>query len=302
MLLYVLESTGSSPGRQGFFMTLNAEGEMSGSLGGGIMEHKLVERAFASMRNSENLYTLIPQYHKKTTGVHQSGMICSGEQWIWLQTINTSDATWIENLISDLQQHQAGTLQIRPDGCSYNRNKPADAFYFQMNNTDDFEYREKTGHHQVLHIVGGGHCALALSKCMRDLDFYIHVYETRPGLNTILKNRYAHSIIHVNTYHEMAQYILPGDNVYVVIMTFGYRTDDEALKAIIHQSYKYLGVLGSKNKMKTLFEQYRAQNIPETHLEKVYTPIGIPIHSKTPEEIAISIAAEIIQVKNGSRE
>lgn len=302
MLLYVLESKGSSPGRQGFFMTVNAAGDMSGSLGGGIMEHKLVERAFATMRNRETLHTLIPQYHQKKAAEYKSGMICSGAQWIWIQTINSSDAEWIDTLINDLQQHQSGTLQINPGGCSYIRRQPEQAFYFQRNSADDFEYREKTGYHQVLHIVGGGHCALALSKCMSDMDFYIYLYETRPELNTLLKNTYAHSIIHVNNYSEITKYIQPGNHVYVVIMTFGYRTDDEALRAILHQPFKYLGVMGSKHKMKTLFNEYKTNGVSEASLESIYTPIGLPIQSKTPEEIAISIAAEIISVKNGAQQ
>lgn len=300
MLLYVLESTGSSPGRQGFFMTVNAEGEMSGSLGGGIMEHKLVERALASLRKNEKIQTLIPQYHQKSAGTYQSGMICSGEQWIWMQHISKEDISWIEELINDLQQHKTGTIQIQPNGCTYLRLIPEELFYFQKRSENDFEYRQKTSFHQVLHIIGGGHCALALSKCMREMDFYIYVYETRQGLNTLLKNTYAHSIIYVDDYSTIARHIHPGPDVYVVIMTFGYRTDDQALKSIIHLPFKYLGVLGSRNKMETLFNQYRAEHIPEVFLNKVRTPIGLPIHSKTPAEIAISIAAQIIFIKNES--
>src|ERR1043165_1596774 len=87
MLLYVLESKGSSPGRQGFFMAVNAKGDMQGSIGGGIMEHKFVEMAREQLRVvSDELRApdLRKQVHNKSAAKNQSGMICSGEQTIFL--------------------------------------------------------------------------------------------------------------------------------------------------------------------------------------------------------------------------
>ena len=83
MLLYVLESKGSSPGRQGFFMAVNSSGEISGSLGGGIMEHKFVERAKSKLKRSAVEISIHHQVHDKQAGTNQSGMICSGEQTIF---------------------------------------------------------------------------------------------------------------------------------------------------------------------------------------------------------------------------
>ena len=83
-------------------------------------------------------------------------------------------------------------------------------------------------------------------------------------------------------------------------MTFGYRTDDIALKALLNKEFKYIGVLGSKNKMEKLFDDYRSEGISESVLKRIHTPIGLDIKSQTPEEIAVSIAAEIIKVKNSS--
>src|SRR5258707_3662856 len=90
MLLYVLESTGSSPGRQGFFMAVNANGEMEGSIGGGIMEHKFVEMAKEKLLavSHELLAAGIKkQIHDKSVAKNQSGMICSGEQTILLYPV-----------------------------------------------------------------------------------------------------------------------------------------------------------------------------------------------------------------------
>ena len=149
-----------------------------------------------------------------------------------------------------------------------------------------------------MHIIGGGHCALAFSKLMRDMDFYIKVYDDRPALNTFEENNYAHEKIIVSSYSELESRIESGNNVYVVVMTFGYRTDDQAIKALLNKNFKYLGVLGSKKKMEKMFTVNKAENMNKRILNKIHSPIGIQIKSETPEEIAISIAAEIIAVKN----
>ncbi|HKX83448.1 MAG TPA: XdhC family protein, partial [Pyrinomonadaceae bacterium] len=67
---------------------------------------------------------------------------------------------------------------------------------------------------------------------------------------------------------------------------------------LIRKDFKYFGVLGSKAKMATLMKELRSEGYDEEKLKKIHTPIGLPINSRTPEEIAVSIAAEIIAVKN----
>ncbi len=133
---------------------------------------------------------------------------------------------------------------------------------------------------------------------MSQMDFYIRVYDERKNLKTMIANESAHEKYFVREYSELNNLIPPGNNHYVVIMSFGYRTDDIALRAILDKEFKYLGLLGSKSKIEKMFEDYRKEGIDENLLKQVHTPIGIPIKSQTPEEIAVSIAAEIIKVKN----
>jgi xanthine dehydrogenase accessory factor len=95
-LLYVLESKGSSPGRQGFFMAVNAEGDMEGSIGGGIMEHRFVEIAKRTLSQKSILQK---QIHAKTAHKNSSGMICSGEQSILLYQIKKEEMPIIKKII-----------------------------------------------------------------------------------------------------------------------------------------------------------------------------------------------------------
>ena len=133
---------------------------------------------------------------------------------------------------------------------------------------------------------------------MSSMDFYIQVYEERNGLNTMEQNSFAQEKIIVNSYADLLHLIAPAQNVYVVIMTVGYRTDDIALRALMHKDFKYIGVLGSKNKMENMLSIYRTEKIAESILIRIKTPAGIAIKSQTPQEIAVSIAAEIIALKN----
>ncbi len=298
MLLYVLESKGSSPGRQGFLMAVNGNNEMEGSIGGGIMEHKFVEMAREKLGVESRELRVRRQVHSKEGAVDRSGMICSGEQTILLYPVTESDAESVRELIASLENNKNGTLRLSPAGFSFSKSVPAADYHFYMKTEDHWEYTEKTGYKNQLFIIGGGHCALAFSRLMREMDFYITLFEERTGLNTLEKNEFAHELIIVDDYTGLGNMIPAGPNQYVVVMTFGYRTDDVALRALLGKSFRYLGVLGSRNKMEKLFEDYSREGITEKILEQIHSPIGLDISSRTPEEIAVSIAAEIIGVKN----
>jgi xanthine dehydrogenase accessory factor len=301
MLLYVLESKGSSPGRQGFFMAVNAKGKMEGSIGGGIMEHKFVEMAKEKLAERQpDLLSpkLRKQVHNKQAAANQSGMICSGEQTILLYPVKSTDAEIIDQLIESVGKFENGTLVFSPAGMAFTQKVPAENFEFSMTSEKDWLYREKSGPKNKLFIVGGGHCALALSRLASSLDFFIQVYDERKELKTMIQNEYAHRKHFVDEYSELAKHIPSGADHYVVIMTFGYRTDDQALRALRGKEFAYLGVLGSADKMKKLFETYQQEGLDTAWLKKIHSPIGIQIKSQTPEEIAVSIAAEIIREKN----
>jgi xanthine dehydrogenase accessory factor len=300
VLLYVVESIGSSPGRQGFFMAVNGRGIMKGSIGGGIMEHKFVELAKEKLKNTDPQATngLRKQVHDKSAAKDQSGMICSGEQTVFLYLVRQPDLHPIQELADTLFKNNTGIITLNPGGISFEKTAASRRYHFQLKTEDNWIYREIVGFQYHIHIVGGGHCGLALSRLMRMMDFYVHVYDERPMLNTMLQNDRAHEKKVVESYVQLKDIIKENEQDYVVIMTFGYRTDDIALRALIDKKFKYLGLLGSQKKIERMFAEYKAEGWSEAKLAAIHAPIGIDIKSETPEEIAISIAAEIIRVKN----
>lgn len=300
-LLYVVSSSGSSPGRQGFKMAVSSSGKMCGSIGGGIMEHKFVEMAKDEIKSGAEKISLHQQLHQKDAGFNKSGMICSGQQTLLIYPFKNEDIAAVEHLLKAESLFKTGTLRITNAGLYYNDNVPSENFYFQQSG-EEFTYIEKTGFKYQLHIIGGGHCSLALSKLFAGQDFLITVYDDRENLNTLEQNVFAHKIVLINNYDEISGFIKDVNGNFVVVMTFGYRTDDKVIRSFANRQFDYFGVLGSAAKIHQLKMDYQKEKFSAPVLENMYAPAGIAIHSQTPMEIAISIAAQIISVKNGRQQ
>ncbi len=275
---------------------------MEGSIGGGIMEHKFVEMAKEQLSHLNNWpgdSIIKKQIHDKAAAKNQSGMICSGEQTNFLYQLNENDISYLEDIMQCLAENRNGTLQLSHNGFSFFNNVVGEnSFHFEFNSEDNWVYREKIGYKNTLHVIGGGHCALAFSKIMSMMDFYIHLYDTRAELHTMTHNNDVHQKKVLKDYSELNSLISSGSDQFVVVMTFGYRTDETAVKALLGKEFRYFGLLGSSKKIKKLFSDLKKEGFSQERLDMIHAPVGLPINSQTPEEIAISIAAEIIQVKN----
>lgn len=327
MLLVVAESRGSSPGRKGFKMAVASSGEMRGSIGGGVMEVRLVEQAReildAGDERREDEETrrrgakagsrkppseiqnpkskILEQDHRKNSA-HPSGMICSGKQTVIFYRLGAGDLDAVLAIIGALEEYRPEILRISDSKFQISNRETADfEFRFKRSAENEFVYEERLGFENTLYIVGGGHCALALSELMSRMDFRIALFDDRPFLNTLAKNRFAHEIKIVDSYEEIDRFIRSSPKTYVVVMTLGYKSDETVIRKLLDRDFKYFGVMGSRAKMKTLLKNLEKENLPPERLARIRTPIGLPINSRTPEEIAVSIAAEIIKVKNENR-
>jgi len=303
ILLLVAESSGSSPGRQGFKMIVAAN-EMRGSIGGGVMEVALVEEAKRRMTKDELRMTngIVEQIHRKNAA-HASGMICSGRQTVIFFGLSSEHLETVREIIDALEKQQPRRLRISdfrfqitdlpPEGGTQNKD-----FQFLRTDENEFVYEEKLGYKNRLFIVGGGHCALALSELMSKMDFHITLFDDRADLNTLEKNQFAHEKRIIESYDKIGDFIPSGENIYAVVMTLGYRFDEIVIRKLFDKTFKYFGVLGSRAKMKTLLNALEKEGVDKERLKRIRTPAGLKINSRTPEEIAVSIAAEIIAVKN----
>jgi len=296
MLLAVIESSGSSPGRRGFKMVITEDKELAGSVGGGIMEYDAVELGYAMLQLGKTGPVMKKQIHKADKE-EKSGLDCSGDQTIVLLAINNNHKEIVDKIIESLHAAKSGILKLSPKGLDFKstgiQNKQ---IITEIHNEEHWEYRELTSYRNLLCIIGAGHVGLALSKIMKDLGFTVEIFDDRETLSTFENNHFADKKHKIN-YENVDKLVPQGEEVYVVIMTFEHQSDQLVLGKLIDNHFKYLGMMGSKKKITTLFDNLGISTDSEK-MAKLHAPIGIPISSKTPMEIAVSIAAEIIQIKN----
>ena len=293
MLLLVLQSEGSSPGRQGFKMGVSADGDMQGSIGGGIMEHKLVEKARTLLDQGHPEVSTMWQHHNKTQPTDRSGMICSGSQRIAFVPLMQHDLPLLEII---LEKKTPLWLKVTENGPSLT-DAGAEDITLTENDQHRWEYIEQLHRQPVAHIFGGGHVGLALSEMLHFLGFYVKIYDDREALNTLEQNQFADEK-HVVAYDRIGDFLHCDPADYAIIMTIGYRNDQLLLRQLVQRPWKYIGMLGSAAKIEVLKMEMAEEGFDETFWGGVSAPIGLPISSKTPQEIAVSIAAEIIRVKN----
>lgn len=294
VVLCVVESIGSSPGRAGFKMCTPWGSGAFGSIGGGIMEKKLVDLTYDRMNEGGSFPYLKRQIHQAELGQDRSGMICSGEQTVAFFFLYDDSAI---QLVADILAAFDDREQPRELEFSSRGIRIIPAGERRALEDDEWCYYEALRTQPRIAIVGAGHVSLALSRQMDLLGFHVTVFDDRQGLNTWHANTFAHEKQLVD-YAKMAKHLPSDPELFVVLASVGYRTDDLILRQLIHNRYRYLGMLGSAEKVRVMFEAMRKDGFTDEELARVHAPIGLPIHSRTPEEIAVSIAAEIIGVKN----
>lgn len=282
VLMVVIANEGSSPGRKGFKMIVT-QNHMHGTIGGGIMEHKLVEYARSLLEKSDFNPFIKHQIHDKSAPSDQSGMICSGRQTIAFYPINAESLTWIDLILNS----ESEKISYSENGIQVNKNS----------SSSEWEFIEPITLPNQVYIIGGGHVGLALSEVLCRLDFQVHLLDHRENLNTMEANGFVKSK-QIVEFETIEQHIPETENTYVVIMSFGYRTDDVIIRRLLGRKYKFIGMLGSQEKMNTLYKNLLTDGFSKEQINQVHAPIGLDIKSETPAEIAISVAAQLIQIKN----
>lgn len=303
ILLYVLHSEGSSPGRQGFKMQVGVNHWMMGSIGGGAMEFKLVELARSLIGKGRFSPFAKKQIHRSNEAYDRSGMICSGQQVACFYYLDQSDLDWIAKVNIAIVSQERPVLRFSHQGVELAAGNWEEAkmvsnqqYDLQVLKETEWSLLEQIGYKPYIYIIGAGHVSLALSSLMQQLGFYVKLLDDRQQLNTMLHNDTADEKINVD-YEKIAEQITES-NPYVALMSFGYRTDKQIIRRLLGKEMAYFGVLGSKAKMEKLLLELKEEGLDEKWLNSISTPIGLPIKSRTPMEIAVSIAAEIIAIKN----
>jgi len=149
-----------------------------------------------------------------------------------------------------------------------------------------------------LYIVGAGHVGFHLARVAQEVGFRVHVVDDREKFANADRFPTAVEIVVDDIPSWIARATLP-PHAYAVIVTRGHTNDLEALRALAPRDLRYLGLIGSRAKVARIYEALTEDRMPADALARVHAPIGLDIGAVTPQEIAVSILAELIAVKHG---
>jgi len=298
VLLIVANSSNSSPGRTGFKMAISDDGTSIGTIGGGIMEFDIISEIKESFAKNRYFNSVRKLHHSNLARGEKSGLICGGVQTIIFKSLSKTNIDVINNIVEASNEMVNGVLTISESSFLFTPEKiNHQDISMKIESDSNWKFEENIGTQNTVYIVGGGHVGLAVSRIMSTLDFHVVVFDHRKEVHTMNENCYANQKI-ITSYDKINDYIVEGDKAYVVIVTPSHDGDKTAVQIAIKLNLKYIGMMGSKKKVDSIFSQLRNSGIAESLIKKINTPIGIEIEAESPEEIAISIAAEIIKRKN----
>ena len=290
-LLTVVESSGSAPGRVGFKMLVSDCGYLFGSIGGGIMEFNLVEKAKKLLSEKIVDQHIVIQDHRGTSK-SSSGMICSGSQTIVFNCLSRDDLM----LVSACTQAPV-MVEFSPEGIRSTAQDLPEQFLVKF--PDVWSYTEliNTNAKPVAHIFGAGHVSIPTSELLSSIGFDVRLYDNREELNTWQDNNFV-SVKKIIDYQNVLNQIDIEEQDFILLMTHKFTEDKLILTQLLDIKCQYIGVLGSQNKIKVMFDALLKVGVEQKQLDTIYAPIGLDINSKTIQEIAVSIAAEIIKVNS----
>jgi len=150
----------------------------------------------------------------------------------------------------------------------------------------------------ILYIFGGGHVSMALARATHSAGFAIGVIDDREQFANLERFPMASEVY--TTYEDAFEKIKPNASSYLVIVTRGHRDDMRVLGWAVNTDARYIGMIGSKRKVISVYQALEREGIPSEKFDHVHAPVGLEIGALTPDEIAISIAAELIAVRRGA--
>ena len=147
-------------------------------------------------------------------------------------------------------------------------------------------------------VFGAGHVGYFVATMAREVGFKVHVVDDREKFASTERFGEGIDVVVDEIPTWLSAHQLPS-TAYAVIVTRGHRHDLDALRALASQNLRYVGLIGSKAKVKRIYDALREEGMAPDALRRVHAPIGLDIGAITPQEIAISILAELIAVKHG---
>ena len=278
-LCTVIDARGSTPQVRGARMLVTAAGQVMGTLGGGCVEAEVRQRAMAMLLGDADAAAEATPMSFRLDHDHgwDDGMWCGGILDVHVERLaGEVDAQRFAAIADDLRAGRAATVTIAAVGFS-----------------------ETIEPSPPLVIAGAGHVAGALAPLAFALGFAVTVVDDRPDV--LSPRRFVGCTLVCGTIDLELKKLPIDERTFVVVVTRGHHRDAAAVAAVIDSPAKYVGMIGSKRKVRTILGQLAADGVSRDRLAAVHAPIGLEIGAVTVEEIAVSIAAELIAVRRGEK-
>ncbi len=304
-LALVADNTRHSPGTAGARLLVSETGERAGTIGGGIMEYQLIERAAGILRDGGDLEPEIRTlHHQRSAAGERSGMICAGSQTnLYLLCRPERELAALRRAALLLEAGRSGTLEVTREGlvvaeAEGDLARPPVAL---ERGAGGWRYAEQLLNRRRLAVLGGGHCAAALTHAMARLGYDVFVFETREGVADPELERDARAVELVTDFRDAGPRVAYPELTWVVVMTTDLPNDVKALTGVLDLPFPFVGVMGAPAKIEEIRARLGEYGFSRARLDRIHAPVGLPIPSHTPEEIAISVAAQILELRAGTQ-
>ncbi len=300
----VVEHTIHSPGTTGAKLAVFTSGESTGTIGGGVMERKVIQIAREALLKGSFDPNLLVLVHRKDGEGEKSGMVCAGQQTNLYYLLRADAHLEVLQIVSGTEQRgDAGVLRFSCSNVEFDLGiLDSDSVQSQLHSSSDaWVYSEQILNLRRIGILGGGHCGLALSRTMNHLGYHVTIVDDRAGLPTMENNSFADVQLIVSDMEESATRISHPEVTEIVVMTTDMSSDIRALKGALSLPFPFVGVMGSLAKIGNIRKALRKEGFSDDELSRLSGPVGISIRSHTPEEIAVSVAAQLLERRAPNR-
>lgn len=309
MLVSILASGGSTPRGAGAMMAVFADGAIAGTIGGGNVEFEAQKHSARLLARGENDRR---DFRFVQGDAASLGMVCGGDVSVHFQYLPGGDETAISvfRRLIRLSGENAGAWLVR----RLEGDRVTEMLALSTQDAAAPEYKPLLQDQPVVtekgwfavpverpgrvYIFGGGHVSQQLVPVIARVGFRPVVYDDREEFAALSLFPGAEATF-CGDFMKLAETVAITADDYVVIMTRGHQADYEVLTQVLRSGARYIGCIGSRRKLAICRDRLLANGFTAEEYSRVHAPIGLPIGAETPEEIAVSIAAELIAVRAG---
>ena len=316
VLATVISRNGSAPRSAGAKMIIKSDLSIYATIGGGILEAEVIELARQVMSDHQpRLRTF------SFTGADASTMdaICGGTVEVLLEYFDVHDPqnlAFLHDLSEKVDHHQKAwwLTQIEPHqplrhwlvGQDSSPTLPPPITPEEISHVHQVEHRQSGSKHLIIepihlagtaYIFGAGHVSQSLARYVKDVGFWTVILDDRADFANSQRFPAADKIIVLDSYSSIFSRLQIDENSFIVIVTRGHLNDREVLQQALRTSAGYIGMIGSQRKCELVYQELLKDGFTRADFARVHAPIGLAISAETPEEIGISITAEMIRAR-----